>query len=383
MDQIKKQSEERIKLIHHLSKRIWKVEKWSSFELQNKCMDAWDKLGLDLDIKIKPLVPVQTDRAINNLIFGSGGFSTAKFQVEQYLQVKKYAPKPPVLLQGIVANKSEDHGCNAIKVSKKYQIPLVELDFTDWYHEYIDAKEKNPIRASRYWYRKGDPNKPSKRELTNRFKIRQDEFHKTLGEKIAALLSHSTDIVSARGYNFQFCSNIFQHQKQKPQINDTHPADLTYVNSKTKEKLYSGWQANAVQLMLNDRHKVIRGSLIEVDYMDRLSQIEELDEGALLAIGAGINQSLTSKLLVAKEIQSILKLIDDYVFCTLEPTGLLLTWGISEKPYPVSYQSLDKTEVIIQQHLVVVGNQIRSGVNTWGRDLKTDLKELEKFLFSN
>ncbi|MFX1255645.1 MAG: hypothetical protein ACFFCZ_28840 [Promethearchaeota archaeon] len=382
MDQIKKQSEERIRIIHHLSKRIWKAEQWSPVELQNKCMEAWDKLGLDLGIKIHPLVPVTNDSSINNLIFGSGGFSTAEFQVAQYFIVKNYAPKPPVLLQGIVTNKSEDHGCNARKVSKKYQVPLIELDFADWYHEFIDAKEKNPIRASRYWYRKDDPNKPSKSEIVNRFKIRQDEFHRTLGEKIAAYLPHSTDIVSARGYNFQFCSNIFQHQKQKPHINDTHPADLTYVNPQTKEKLYSGWQANAVQLMLNDRHRIVRGSLIEIEYMDSLSQIEELDEGVLLAIGTGINKPLTSKLLDASKIQSLLKLVDDYVFCTLEPTGILLTWGISEKPYPVIYQSLDNTEVILQQHLVVVGNQIRSGVNAWGKDLKTDIRELEKFLFS-
>jgi hypothetical protein len=72
--------------------------------------------------------------------------------------------------------------------------------------------------------------------------------------------------------------------------------------------------------------------------------------------------------------------MDDYLFCTLEPTGLILAWGISDKALPVVYQDLHGKRVVSKQRLIVVGDKIRSGINAWGKDLKSDVKELENFL---
>lgn len=380
MKRVKEESAERIQGVHHLARRIWKDPRWTPVDLQNRCLDAWDKLSSDLGTKIAPLIPVPDDRPVTNLIFGSGSFTTGDFQVSQYEYVKGYAPKPPMVLKGIATNRSAAHQCNARKVSEKYSIPLAELDFIDWYHEFVDEKEPNPIRATQYWFRKNDPDRPPMNELAKRFKIRQEQYHLALNEKIAALSPYPTDIASARGYSFQFCRNIFKHQRSAPHVNDTHPADLTYVDPATKEKLYPGWQSSAVQLMLNDGHRTFRGSLIEVNYMDTVSQIDELDEGALLAIGGGVTPEPYGSL-SAKEIQEAMKIKEDYLFCTLEPTGLLLTWGVTEKALPAVYQDLKGSEIVVKQHLIVVGNKIHSGIDAWGKDLKKNLKELEEFLF--
>jgi hypothetical protein len=82
----------------------------------------------------------------------------------------------------------------------------------------------------------------------------------------------------------------------------------------------------------------------------------------------------------ATQIQEAMKIMDDYLFCTLEPTGLILAWGISDKALPVIYQDLHGNRVVSKQRLIVVGDKIRSGINAWGKDLKSDVKELENFL---
>jgi len=379
MKRVSEESVARVQRVHHLARRLWKDRRWTPVELQNKCLDAWDKLGADLGTKISPLVPAREDHPVTNLIFGSGSFTTGDFQAAQYEYVKSYVPRLPVILLGIITNRSAAHQCNARKVSEKYSQPLAELDFIDWYHDFIDDKEPNPIRATQYWFHRNDPKRPPINELTKRFKIRQNQYHVALNEEITKLSPYPIDIASARGYSFQFCSNIFRHQKYLPHINDTHPADLTYVNPSTREKLYPGWQSSAVQLMLDDHHKTFRGSLIEVNYMDNISQIDELDEGSLLAIGEGVAPDPPDSL-SAKEIQDALKVMDDYLFCTLEPTGLLLAWGVTEKALPVAYQDLKENKVLVKQHLIIVGNTVRSGINAWGKDLEKDLKELEDFL---
>lgn len=382
---IRQDSTNRIKKLMHFAKKIWEDRGFQPIEIQNKCQDAWDDLVSNMDCKIVPLIPIDEDRPIYNTIFGSGSFSTGKFQIEQYLKIQKIISEPPIQLQGIVSNKSEDHNCNAEKNSQKYNIPLVLVDFIDWYHEFIDKNETNPIRATRYWYPPDAEKKPSLAELARRFKVRQEEYHKILGEKLSTTFSSHTDIVSARGYNFQFCSNIFPHQQNHlPAINDTHPGDLTYIDPKTHEKLYAGWQAGAVQKMIEDKvHQVFHGSLIEVGYMDSITQISEVDTGALLALGEGVKIPLVQDLGInfdAQQIQNAMKIIDDYFYCSFEPTGLLLFWGMTDKPVPVVYQDLQGKPVVVKQRAVVVGDKFHSGVNAWGLDLDKDLVELTRFL---
>lgn len=75
-----------------------------------------------------------------------------------------------------------------------------------------------------------------------------------------------------------------------------------------------------------------------------------------------------------------MKIIDDYVFCTLEPTGLFLTWGISEKPLVVTFQDINGKSIQVRHRVIFVGNKIKSGVTCWGRDVKKDVQDLEEFL---
>lgn len=374
-------STERTQLLHRLAKKIWKEKQWTALDLQAKCSEAWEELSRKLGTRILPLVPANEDRPVTNIIFGSGGFTTGEFQATQYKIVESYAPNPPTILLGIVTNRSEAHGCGASRVSRRFNLPLVELDFTDWYHENVDCKETKPIQATRYLYSKEDPNRPDIQELSRRFSIRQECFHKELGEKIANTFSQPIDVASARGYNFQLCSSIFRHQNTFPHANDTHPADLTYIDAKTRQRKYIGWQAAPIERMLKEGHRSVRGSLIEVEYMDSLNQIDKLDEGAILAIGEGVETPEFP--IEADMIQEALKLVDDYVFCTLEPTGLILAWGVTEDPVPVTFQNDEGDPIVLKQRSIVVGNKIRSGIHAWGRNLEKDLKELEDFLFDS
>ena len=85
--------------------------------------------------------------------------------------------------------------------------------------------------------------------------------------------------------------------------------------------------------------------------------------------------------MTAKDIQDAMKIMDDYMFCALEPTGLLLMWGITEKPLVVSYQDLEGNIVQLKQRVIFVGDQMHSGINAWGKDLNQNIDELENFLF--
>ena len=368
---------DRVARIHRLAKRIWGERRWTPADLQARCAEAWDGIGSDLGVRVRPLVPIAEDGPAANLIFGSGGFTTGAHQAAQFREVMKYARKPPVVLQGLVANRSAANGCRASEVSRQFGVPIVELDFADWYREAIDARESNPITATRFWFPRDDPKRPPPEELARRFDIRQHRFHGALGEKIAETVSGPTDIASARGYSFALSGAPFRGQPRAPHANDTHPADLTFVDPATKAKLYPGWQAGPIERMLKDGHRTLRGSLIEVEFMDRLAQVDELDEGALLAVGGGV---APEGAMAAKDVQTAMKLVDDDVFCTLEPTGLILTWGITERPVPVEFQDVGGSPVTLTQRAVVVGDAIRSGVNAWGRDLERDVGGLERFL---
>jgi hypothetical protein len=382
LENVRNRSTRNIDKLHQIAKTLWHTKKYTPTELQNKCIESWETTQNMIGSNIIPLIKAHEDFPVTNLIFGSGSFSTGEFQASQYKRVKSYLKKPPVSLQGIVTNKSEQHGCNGKFIASKFNIPYVSLDYSDWYHEFIDKNESNPTRATRYWYLSDDPNKPSFKEINRRFNIRQNLYHKDLGKEIANTLDNPTDIVSARGYNFQFCRNIFSHQQGNfPHINDTHPADMTFINPISKTRLYPGWQSGAVQLMLNDDFKQIRGSLIEIDYMDKIEQIEKLDEGALLALGQGVDISFNLNL-NAKKIQELLKIIDDFFFCTLEPTGLLLLWGISENKVPIIYQDKKGKQLTVMDKAIFVGNKFLSGINAFGSNLSQNLNDLEKFLFN-
>jgi hypothetical protein len=375
----KAEGEARVTRIHALARQLWHDGTLTPGDLQVRCMDAWDGIAQEIGSRIVPLVPVCEGRPVTDVIFGSGGFSTGAFQAAQFKAVKQYAKRPPVVLSGIVANKAKAAGCNAGVVAGDHGVPLAELDFAAWYRDHVDKAETSPIAASRYWFPKDDPARPDAGEIARRFAIRQDRYHAALGERIAGAIGTPVDIASARGYSFQFCSAMFKQQARNPHVNDTHPADLTFVDPVTGAKLYPGWQSGAIQLMMKANHATFRGSLIEVGYMDDVAQVDQLDEGALLAIGGGVSPG-RSLACTADQLQTAMKLVDDYTFCTLEPTGLLFAWGITEKAIPVTFQDVNGGGVVLQQRAIVVGDEIRAGKAAWGSDLAADLKALGNFL---
>ncbi len=375
----KVEGEARVTRIHALARHLWHDGNLTPADLQARCRESWDGIAREIGSRVVPLVRVSENRLVTNVIFGSGGFSTGAFQAAQFKAVKQYAKHPPVVLAGIAANKSKAAGCNAGVVAGDHGVPLAELDFTTWYREHVDKTETNPIAASRYWFPKDDPARPDRGEVARRFAIRQVQYHTELGERIAETIGTPVDIASARGYSFQFCSGIFKQQARNPHVNDTHPADLTYVDPVTRAKLYPGWQSGAIQLMMKANHSTFRGSLIEVGFMDDVAQVDQLDEGALLAIGGGVTPS-RSLTCTADQLQTAMKVVDDYTFCTLEPTGLILAWGITEKAIPVTFQDANGEDVVLQQRAIVVGNEIRAGRAAWGSNLTADLQSLERFI---
>ncbi|MBN2149951.1 MAG: hypothetical protein JW839_00765, partial [Candidatus Lokiarchaeota archaeon] len=356
----KAEGEARVARIHALAKHLWHGGDIAPGDLQARCMDAWDGLASEIGSRIVPLVPAREGRPLADVIFGSGSFSTGAFQALQFKVVGQYAKHLPVVLAGIAANKGKAAGCNASAVAGEHGVPLAELDFASWYREHVDGAESNPVAASRYWFPKGDPARPDSAEVARRFAIRQDQYHAALGERLAGAIGSPFDIASARGYSFQFCSAMFKGQSRNPHVNDTHPADLTFVDPKTRAKLYPGWQAGAVQLMMKAKHARFRGSLIEVGLMDRVEQADELDEGALLSIGGGVSPDPRIHC-TADQVQAAMKVVDDYTFCAIEPSGLILAWGVTEDPVPVAFQDVDGRDVVVRQRAVAVGDEIRAG----------------------
>ncbi|MEJ2277534.1 MAG: hypothetical protein P8Y70_07280 [Candidatus Lokiarchaeota archaeon] len=219
--------------------------------------------------------------------------------------------------------------------------------------------------------------------IKKRFDIRQNQFHKDLGNKIKEKIKEKTDIVSLRGYNFQVCHCIFNHQdRDTPHYNDTHPADLSYIESNQKFKLYAGWQSGAVKKMMENKiHQRYRGSFIEVKNMDNIDQINELDEGVLLGIGEGVQPPKDLEM-TADQIQNAIKIIDDYFFCTWEASGLILFFGVTKDPIPVVYQTIEGKEIILNQRGVVMGDKVRSGIDVWGQNLEKDFNEIKNFLLN-
>src|SRR6056297_3850245 len=111
MEDLEKKSQDRIKRLQQFAKRVWNRNDLEPIDVRNRCLDAWDEMKHDAGSKILPLVRISEGQKPTNLIFGSGSFSTGDFQVEQYETIARLVDDPPMKVQGIVANKSTDHGC--------------------------------------------------------------------------------------------------------------------------------------------------------------------------------------------------------------------------------------------------------------------------------
>ena len=72
--------------------------------------------------------------------------------------------------------------------------------------------------------------------------------------------------------------------------------------------------------------------------------------------------------------------MDDYFFCTLIPTGLILMWGITEQPVSVEFLTKTGEKISLKKPGIVIGKKLYEH-NPWGLNLQKDLTFIENFLF--
>ena len=232
------------------------------------------------------------------------------------------------------------------------------MDFEQWYRGNIDRNSQNPIRETRFVYFRGDSDRPSREEVERRLGIRNQygaELMKAVEEKVGL----KPDTISLRGYSFPITIPI--------SADDTHPADLSYVEPDTGKPLYPGWQAQGTAKMVMDRHRIFRSSLIRTTPVNSFDDIKQVDAGELLSLSPGLQPSGMPD---ANAILEAMKRTEDSFLITLKSTGLLnYFWGIGEKPIGIRYRSLTG-EVEVMGRPVIVGPKIMSGKEAFGQTIE-------------
>jgi hypothetical protein len=358
---IQEESNLRVEAVKNLAVKIWK--KYKPEDLISRLQEKWDVISSILGVKIIPLI--KNEEEVLGTVWGSGSFSTGRVELECARFIEAEVGYAPIKYVAVVTNDIVDS--KAAEISKDFKLQFVAIDFKEWYLQNHDAKSERPVKETSFFFPPGSEKVPSKEEIERRFKIRQ-EFDKAL----KAMLLNARDYVepntiSLRGYNFPIMSSYSQ-------IDDTHPADLSYIDSVTKQALYPGWQSSATKKMIDDDIQIYRSSLIAVNPLLDVTQAQSVDSGELLALGPGIPAETQNK--VPKEIQNNLKLTDDYFLCALKGTGLMRLWGISQAPVPVVYRTLNDEDAAIKQRAIIVGDVPMSGKNAFGLNL-SDLSMLE------
>ncbi len=325
---------------------------WSKYNL-NELRNRMDEIWGD---KFLPLHDY-SDAPLSCAIFGSGSFSTGRFELYCAELIKKELGWSPVRYTLILTNKRKSR---AREVADRFRLPIVELDFNTWYRQNYDPYSKNPIRDTSLFR---DPEYPPSHEA--RFDIRAD-FDSALLNRIkkATLLP---DMISLRGYNFPIIYSLLVDKT--PLIDDTHPADLS-ITDKNGVPLCPGWQAGATQKMRDSGTDVFRSSLIEVKPFSSSSDAKSLDTGLLFALTPGIRPPTSWK---TKTIQETMKRTEDYVLCALKASGIFpYLWGVSKENLEVEYKAEDGQIIKKLKPAFMVGDRLRCGRNAFGRD-KEDL----------
>lgn len=342
-------SQERLELIRTAARALWKAYIFPN-DLKRRVVDisrAYVNPLLDQDAEIA--------------VWGSGSFSTGEFEIAEAMRAKKELGFLPNQYVIIISNKRDS---NAKKVADKFDLPLALIDFEEWYRANYNKNSKSPIKETGLFFPPGSE-LPTQNEIEHRFKIRK-EFEAALLDSINDLLGIFPNSHSLRGYSFPIMHEIGQ-------IDDTHPADLSYVDEKGIP-LYPGWQSGAVELMVKDGHKIFRGSLINVYPMTKLEQVTSVDTGELLMLGGGF---IPEQQMTAKEIQNAMKITEDYIFCATKAWGLFpVLWGLSEHNMPEYYRGLLGDRISVDRRLTSVHGNIMSGESAFGQNLKSDLDRL-------
>ncbi|MCK4353080.1 hypothetical protein KAW65_06720 [candidate division WOR-3 bacterium] len=369
---VKAISDERVKAIKSLARLIWR--NYSPYELQQKLKFEWNKTSKKT--KFIPLYTLKKNEVLSCAIFGSGSFLTGRKELEYAREIKNDLGWSPIEYKLVVTNKTASNARTIFREFKDFGLNYVELDFKSWYRKKYNKRSKSPIKETRFFYPPGSPSAdglPQEKEIEKNFNIRK-EFDRSLNKAIMKYGSFPSSI-SLRGYNFPVFKTLIPSM-YKVIVDDTHPADMSYLDKKTKLQLYAGWQSHATQKMKDDNHSLYRSSLIAVDLLDSFTDSQKVDTGILYSLSPGISPP---KKWSSLAIQINMKQTEDYFFNVLKATGLFpYLWGISESLEEVEYRTLGRATKI-KQRLLIVGNQIKSGKDAWGQSLD-DLKYIKSIL---
>lgn len=327
--------------------------------------DEWrDRARSLYDVGFQPLM----GRGIPTCaVWGSGSFSTGRQELHEAARLEQKLGWSPVDYVGVVTNASIEDvpgmpaKCKAKRVAGELKKRIVAKDFVAWYRDAIDGRSENPVRETRFFHPPGSSDVPPEAELGRRFELRQRFEREALVPEMREVFGELPFSASLRGYSFPIMT---PHAAM--QVDDTHPADLSYVDA-AGHALYPGWQEGATAGMIRDGIPEYRSSLITVNPASTFELAQSVDSGELLALGAGAASGDAPA--EARKLQEHLKQTDDYVLCALKATGLLRLWSFSNKPMPVWYRTLDGESVEVMQRAVLVGDRLYSGEGAFGQSM--------------
>ncbi len=360
--------EQRLELIRSYAKKIWKEINVKKRDWNYLTDDELRSPIIECDLPFYSSVHPFVDRGnlyseLDVVVWGSGSFSTGRVELEEWKKAKGEIEDFPVRYRAVVSNNKNS---NAAKLAGEFNLPLVQIDFNEWYRDNYERNSKNPIKETGLFF---PPGSELPDDIEHRFKVRE-EFE----EELIDLLYDSTHIYadtiifnSLRGYNFPIIhSNDWFYD-------DTHPADLSYVDE-SGNSLYPGWQSNATEKMIEDGHKLFRSSLIWAHPIREIESIQKVDSGELLALSEGIPYEGKD----AKELQSMMKITEDSMLVALKAWGLFPTfWGYIDS-VNVAYIRLDGGLGLVQreERNIIIGKKERSGARAFGQNLSLDLETL-------
>jgi len=345
-------TKEQIEKIEKIALEVW--QKYKPYQIQERLQSIWDAVAIEagVDKGFEPIYPLNDeDDKITCGILGSGGFSTGQEELIKAFTLKKKLGWSPVEYNAVISNRERS---NATSVASEFDLPSLVLDYTQW-------RKENGISGSTKLFGFEPGEEPPLDVLERRIDAKK-AFDKGLHDAIVEKLGEIPRSISLRGYDFILTDELFSCDTE---VDNTHPATLI-IREPNGEPAYAGWQESAYNKMRSDGLSVFPTTLIRVGYIGVCNDLMEVDAGEMLAISPGCIGDYHK--------------IEDHYLLTLKATGLLpYFWGISKEPMKVEYETIDGKSVYIQQHLIIVGDKIKSGNGVFGQDAD-DLNIFKKVL---
>ena len=334
---------------------FWPSEK-SVYDIQsNMVSNYWD----NMDVEVVPYYPLDEHRRLSCGIQLSSSGSTAEY--EAFIG-KKFG----VLDYCLLISDNEQSGAKTIKKKinaefKEDPIGLVENDYKSW-------REKQGIGSTRIFGFKKEENIPDIRDLRKRI-FHRSSYLAEVGADISGCLKSDLDLISMRG-GMLIMTNTARYLAKT--IDNTHPArmDIRYADGRG---VFAGWQDAAIQKARSHGITQEAASLIDVPllpHQDNIRSYEDIercvDAGPLVAMSP----------FVEKYDKGL-----DALLIIMKASGLLpAICGITKEPVEIEYLTVENEPVTVEQKAIVIGDEIRTGLNPFGSNLLEDLKVAKKLV---